>query len=206
MARPQDLETLRRMFSDQRVHLAVGIIKQLHLASDRSVLQVAVSVFPENREIIARMSWESVGADSGIFEFPAPGDLVLIGFAEGDVEHAFILKRLTSKEEKVPVKATEGNLVIRAKKDAYLSGQKVHVGKSGSAATEPLVLGLVLKTFLTNLIDSLLNAPQIGQSAMGPVMLEPQIRQDLTQFKTDFLDTASTNILSQVAFTERGDS
>jgi hypothetical protein len=90
-------------------------------------------------------------------------------------------------------------------------GQIIHFKNDGniyqgsSEADEPVVLGNVLKTLLEALIDAFLNNPQVGQCAVGPVMLDPGVRTQLTQAKQTYLSQASSNILSQKNFVERGD-
>jgi hypothetical protein len=83
------------------------------------------------------------------------------------------------------------------------SGGSIHQGSQ--EADEPAVLGNVLKTFLGDLIDAFLNAAQVGIGPTGPVFLDPTIRTQLTQFKQTFLNQASSNILAQKIFVERGD-
>jgi uncharacterized protein involved in type VI secretion and phage assembly len=143
-----DLEAMREVFKDQRTHIAVGKISGTDISSDRSVMRVKVVIFPESREIIARMTWEQVGPESGIFGFPIVGDLVLVGFAEGDDDQAFVLKRLTSKEDKIPVQAMDGSTVLKslAGKSAHvLSDTSILLGRGGDDPDEPLVLGNVFK-------------------------------------------------------------
>ena len=41
---------------DDKVHIAIGKITSLHLADDNSFLKVKVEVYPEVREIVARMT------------------------------------------------------------------------------------------------------------------------------------------------------
>lgn len=217
-----DLELLREIFKDQRLHIAIGKITQLGLSDDRSCLRVQVSILPEEREIVAMMSWEAVGADAGFFMFPEINDLVIIGQAEGDHEQAFVLKRLTSREEKIPLQATNGHLVARSRAgtNAYLQSDTLAaIGKPDGPADQPMVLGNVLKTALGNLYDALTNLitkldsdPVVICSAPGqPGYIHPTLKTDidaikasLSSDKSTFVTTASSNIVSQIAFTERG--
>lgn len=93
--------------------------------------------------------------------------------------------------------------------DAY--GHEIRIEqkamKFGSAnSNSPMVLGDVLQEYETEVLNAVLQAAQIGVCAVGPVFLDPGIRTKLTAAKLKFIDTASTNILSQLSFTERGSS
>jgi len=87
----------------------------------------------------------------------------------------------------------------------YLSETKMQFGSKTS--DEPMLLGNVTVEFLTNVLNAFLNAPNIGLDVFSlPVFLEPAIRTLLNQYKETYLNEASTNIISQLTFTERGDS
>lgn len=207
-----EIQALREVFKDNRLHFGIGLITGVELLSDNSALKVKLSVFPEQREIYATWSWDDIGPNSGTGSIPTVNDLVLFANVDGNDDLCFVIRRLSSKEDKIPKQAEGGHWFGRAKegKKAYLLGdEKVLIGKGTNAdsadPTEPLVLGNILKTFLTNVLNEFLNAPQIGTCAVGPVMLDPTIRTNLTQMKSTYLTTASSNIVSQIAFTERGE-
>lgn len=198
-----DLEGLREIFKDVRLHLGIGTVEQLGLANDGSILRVKIKLLPENRQVVAEMGF----ADVYDVTFPELKDLVVVGMIDGHPDDAFVIQILNTKEEPIPLKARTGNSVkySRPGKKLYLgSDTKVLIGKIGTDPTEPLVLGTVLTTFLTNVLDAFLNAAQIGQSAFGPVFLDPGVRANLVSYKSTYLTTASTNIVSQVSYTERG--
>lgn len=225
MAKPFDFEAIRQALADQRQHIAIGKITQLGLAPDRSCLRLQVLIFdpeqPEDREIIAVMSWDDVGANCGNIRFPSVNDMVLVAMAYGDPDHAYVIKRLTSKQEKLPFQAVGGHTVqaALAGKKLYLqSDTRINLGKPGDEPASPLVLGDVLKTLLDNLYTQLDNIitklstdPLVVCSAPGqPGVPHPTLVADLATIKTaldadktNLVDTAATNILSQTAFTER---
>lgn len=77
-------------------------------------------------------------------------------------------------------------------------------GDGGGDASEPVVLGNVLVTLLTNLIQAFTNASMIGIDSLGgPVQLSPDLKSKLAQLVSTYLSSASTNILSQKSFVER---
>jgi hypothetical protein len=161
-----DIELLKKILKDDNLHVGLGVIKRLHIAEDRSYLKVTLSVLPEEREIVATMTWESVGADSGDFDFPDTNDLVL--FAQADLgddenmeEYAFVVKRLTSSDDTIPEEALTGDKVHKAKvgkKYWNISDTAIYLSKDGTAPTENLVLGQVWKTTYSTHIDEITNA------------------------------------------------
>lgn len=204
-----DLEALRALFADDRLHVGMGKILKLGLADDRSAWRVLVSMWPEERAIVARMAFDNAGANSGFFNLPAVGEMVMVGFHDGDSDEApVVLTRVPNRENKIPERAETGDLlaVARAGKAAHVqSDSRINLSKTKNDPTEPLVLGNVNVEFMTNLLDLLLNAPQIGWDVFGlPVFLDPNIRSTLIEYKQTYLTDASTNILSQLSFTERG--
>jgi hypothetical protein len=215
---PVDIEALRKLFEDTRQHIAVGRVTKLGLADDRSCLRIQVALFPEEREIVAQMGFDSLGDGTGWLHMPEVGDMVVVAFHDGDPdEFPAVVGRFPNKTHKLPAKMTAGHLTGIARPGKHIeleSDTKIHaraprvnLAKTDADPTEPLVLGNVNVTFMTNLIDAFLNAPQIGWDALNiPVFLDPQIRQLLVEYKQTYLDDASTNILSQLSFTERGGS
>jgi hypothetical protein len=220
------LEDLRELFKDKRIYFHICKVKKLGVASDRSILRVQVEVLDDltevSREIIAVMTWDAVGTDSGEYEFPSTDDLVLVAQTEGNSDAAYVIKRLSSKADRIPQKATEGHKVSKArsgKKYYIASNAGIHICKSDNDGTEPLVLGNTLKTALGNLIDKInemidkiTGSPLTISSSPGmPSIIYPQLVTDLNAVKSDlntlkgtYVTTASTNIVSQIAFTERG--
>lgn len=211
MGRSIDLEVMREIFKDQRRHIAVGKIVQLGAAPDRSCLRLQVQLFDPtleaNQEIVALMSWDDAGPDCGSIRFPEVDDMVLVAFIDGDPNQAYVIKRLTSKEEKLPLKAMDGHTVLAALsgKNAYVSGAQVHVTKSGVEGTENLVLGQVFKTFAAQLL-TYLKAHQHTSAAPG-VLTSPPSGPTGAAADFDALKSSPINdgaILSTIAFTEKG--
>lgn len=212
-----DLESLRMIFADTKTHISIAKIKQLSVASDRSFLKCLVSIFPEQREVVARMTWAMTGPESGIVEFPEVDDLVLVAFAQGDPDYCFIISRMTSSEDKFPLKATEGHLVLKAKSGKQLwitSNNKILLSKGDGTPAENLVLGQKLKTLLSTLLekvstlsDKVSSHTHVGN--LGYPTDAPIQAGDFTSLKSDF-DALKANpvdnsaMLSDIAFTEKG--
>jgi hypothetical protein len=143
------LEDLREVFKDDRLHLAVGVIKQLSVAKDRSYLKAKVLVFPDNINMICTLSWEAVGPEAGIFQFPSVNDMVIVGYLDGHENDAYIVRRCTSREDKIPLQAIDGHLVLKALpgKKAFLSSPvEVNLVRGDNPGNERLVLGDTFKT------------------------------------------------------------
>lgn len=134
-------------------------------------------------------------------------DLALVAFVDGHEEECFLIKRITNDEDQIPALAQAGNMVkyARAGKKAYFgSDTKIGIARPDIDPTNPMVLGDILVNGLTALINAFLNAAQVGQCAVGPVYLDPSVRSALTSFNETYLTTEDSNIISQIAFTERG--
>jgi type VI secretion system (T6SS) baseplate-like injector VgrG len=219
-----DLEALREIFSDGDTHIAVGKIVKLSLADDRSVLFAQCTLLTQDRDVIAHVCWDSCGPNSGSFSFPLVGDMVVVEFAEGDEEQAYVTHRLSTTTDIIPVQAAAGHMVNRSlagKKNYLLSDTKILLGQGGDASdpTEPLVLGTVMLAALTDLstrlnavIDAIVSGPvalTIAPGSLAPTApaliaslnsIKSQVSSDLSKYVT----TAGTNIVSKIAFTERG--
>jgi len=169
---------------------------------------------PDGHQIVGKVTWSIIDDESGVIQLPKINDLVLIGLVDGDEEQAYIVDRCSSIEERIAIEALDGSLVLKASKgsktrvlsDTKILLQKGSFGTSSAPADaiSPVVLGDVLKDFLDQFINMLLNAPQIGICGVGSVQLDPGLVSQLNTLKSQFVDTASTNILSQIVFTERG--
>lgn len=153
-----DLESLREVFSDRRSHIAIAKILRVSVATDRSFVRLLVTVFPEQIEYIAKMSWDIVGSDAGVFQLPSVEDMVLVAFADGDSNQCYVIRKLTSKQDTIPLRAAEGDMTLISLAGTNLwvtSNEKIYLTKGTTVPTENLVLGQELKTLLVNLLVEL---------------------------------------------------
>lgn len=212
-----DLESLRHLFADRRTWIALGTVTKTAWATDRSVLRCQVNVWPEMRQAVARMTREDVGPDSGDFSDPSPGDLAILAFPEGDDEQAYILKFLTSKEDRAPVRAVQGHRVIKAKSGRQVwitSDNKILISKGDGVPTENLVLGQQLKLLLVDLITELMDLSQkvamhTHSGNLGYPTSPPNQSADFITLASSLDNLKSSPvedeaILSDLAFTEKG--
>lgn len=213
-----DLALLKEMLKDDSRHIAVGIIKSIDLAADRSFLKCLVRILPENIEYVARMTWDSIGSGSGSMTFPNPNDVVLVAFADGDEDSCYVIKRLSTKEDKIPVQATTGDSVIVSKdgkRTWIVSDTKIYLAKGESEPTEPLVLGNVLKTLLSDILAELADlSEKLSQHKhlgnLGYPTSAPDLSAAFLAKQSAFLEMKSSpvddsEILSDISFTEKGD-
>ena len=226
MPLPSDLEGFRQIFEDRRTYLAVGKIEKLELNSDRSVLWAYCNILTQERTVVARVTWDAIGPDSGIFQFPVVGDLVLVGWAEGDDEQAFVIRAISSKVDKIPTQATTGDAVMRSlagKKIQLITDtvakiiaeENIYLSKSDTAPTENLVLGQVLKTLLADILTELKTLSDnlaTHTHTSGPPGVQTAVPTQAAAFTASGVvfnnkKTSPVNnedILSDLAFTEKG--
>lgn len=197
-------EELKNIFKDETVHIAIAIVKALHLADDRSFLKLTVSTFPDEIESIVRMSWDAVGPESGTFTFPSVNDLVLVAIAESDEDQGFVIKRLTSKEDKIPITAVDGATVIKAlagKKLWITSNNKILLSKGDTMPEENLILGKKFQEAYSEHLDN--DAKHTHIDSMGSATtLTPTFKEKYEEIKASPVD--DNKMLSDVAFTEKG--
>jgi len=200
-----DLELLREIFKDARLHVGLGTIAQLGMATDGSALRVMVNLLPENRQVVAQMTF----ADVFSVTIPEIDDLAVVAFVDGHPDDAWVLKLVNTNEEPIPVYARAGNTMI-----APRVGKKVGIGRNTSTPTQPLVLGTVLQTLLSNVLDKLkelsdqiANHTHIGN--LGYATSVPLTAAEFLVLEADFLGykvspVDDALVLSDIAFTEKG--
>lgn len=195
------LEEMREIFRDQRQYIECGLIKSLEVAADRSKLRADVEILPEGITVVAEISWDLVGPDYGLFQFPSVNDLVLVAFCDGNEDDAFVIKRLTSKEDKIPVRAVDGHLVLAAKPGTKLdlnSNTQINLTRQGDG-NERLVLGDTFKTAYSEHLGIDEIHTHIGN--LGYSTFPPDQAADYTAIKSSPVDDAA--MLSDLSKTEK---
>lgn len=213
---PLDLEALRKIFEDKRSHVVIGEVKKTEATSDRSVLRCLLGVIPDGREIVARYTWPATGPNAGICFFPVVGDLVVVVFADGSNDDAYIISRISSKVDNLPVNALNGDLVMKALADkkAWLTGQIVQITQGDSVGTENLVLGQQLKNLLVDVLGTLkdlcdLLASHTHVGNLGFPTAPPAQASQFSSIGSSFAGLKASPvedeaILSSFSFTEKG--
>lgn len=196
-----DIEILREILDPDKMQLKCATVVDLEIPENRSVLLVDILVLPEEFPMTARMTWDHVGPDAGIFQFPSKGDLVIVGYCDGDEDEAYILRRLTSKEDKIPLQAKNGHLVLRARagtKSFLNSDTEIHLTREGEG-NERLVLGDTFRAAYSEHLDIDSRHQHIGN--LGYNTAPPNEAQDYISIKSSPVDDEA--ILSDLARTEK---
>lgn len=209
------LEELREIFRDQRLHVECGLITSLEVAQDRSKLRVGVNIVPEGNPVEAEMSWDLVGPDFGIFQFPSLNDLVLVAFCGGSEDEAIVIRRLTSKEDKIPVRAVDGHLVMAARPGTHTdvnSDTKINLTRQGEG-DEQLVLGNTFKAaYSSHLGEHVLHADHSAKHKhignLGYYTAVPDLAAQFNLVKQNVQDIKDSPvddelILSDLSYTEK---
>lgn len=201
MGKGIDLELIRQILVDDKIHLSIGKITKVTLLPDRSELIVECDLVWDSRHVVAIMAWESTGPESGDFDFPIEGELVMIAMMEGDDDHAYVVKRLTSKDEKIPNTAIGGHRVVRARSGKKLwltSSTRINLSLGDTEPTEPLVLGNTFKTALSSILQTLIDqGTQLSTQAVQISTMNTQLGLVCTQLSV--LSTAIGLVTTQLA-------
>lgn len=148
MSKSSPIEELKEMFRDDRLHMSLAVVKQIEVSADRSVLRAKCTVLPDNHSIVAIVAWDAVGPEAGVFQFPSVNDLVMIAYMDGEADQAFVVRRCTSKEDKLPLQAVGGHLVLKglAGKKTYLISDTLINLTRGEDGVEQAMLGNTFQT------------------------------------------------------------
>jgi len=213
--RSNDIEALRKILDAGKVYIAAGQIKQLELLSDRSIWNAKVQIFPENYELICRITWPMVGPNSGIFGPPEVNDLVLIAIAP-EINQSFVIQRLSSREDSIPQQAGNNNVVIKSnpgKKTYIASDTKVFLSRLNEDPTEPVLLGNVMKSLLSYVLGEIstmnekiaqhYHAGNLGYPTSIPTNASDfvTIKSNIEAKKANPVDNNAIN--SDISFTEK---
>ena len=200
--KPIGLEDLKHIFADDRLHMALGLVKKLAIPADRSVLKVSVLILPDMFEMVCTMSWESVGPDAGIFQFPSVDDLVIVGYLDGHEDEAYVIRRCTSKVDRIPMQALNGHLVLRSlagKKTFLVSDTEINLVRGDTPGDEQLVLGNTFKTAYS--LDLAKTAAHKHIGNLGYLTFVPDNQADFLAIKSSPVDDSL--MLSDVSKTEK---
>lgn len=197
-----DLETFKEILNPDNLYGRYATVQNISVPADRSKLYVDVLVLPEEFPMIAEMTWDMVGPDAGIFQFPSVNDLVIVDFLEDDEDQCVVVRRCTSSEDKIPIQAVNGNLVVKAKagtKTYINSDTAIHLTKENDG-NEPLVLGATFQTAYSEHLNIDSTHDHIGN--FGYNTSPPNQAADYVAIKSSPVDDSI--MLSDLTFTEKG--
>ena len=211
------LQQLKQIVQDRKLGLSLAEVRNVYVAEDRRTVEATVQVLPVGSEVVARLTWQAVGPDAGAYFLPSVGDWVIVGFVDGQIDQCYILSRLTSLDDKIPMTAITGDAVLRSlkeKKTWITSEKRINLSKKDEEPTENLVLGQIFKNFMINFLDQLIKtmdtlAVETHISAPpGYLSAPPQqkaiymaIKAELEKLKASPIE--DIKILSELAFTEK---
>lgn len=201
------LELWRQLFADTRTHISIAKIVKLDLLTDRSELRCEIEIWPEKVGAIARLTWDQVGPNSGVFGFPNVNDLVLVAAADGNFDQLFVIRRLTSNEDKIPLQATDGSTTIKSldgKKVKIHSDTRINLGRQNSDTNaeidQNLVLGQVFKTHQSKYLSDVSVHRHLCMPP-GYFSVVPNNAGEYTNERDNVIDNEA--ILSDLVFTEK---
>lgn len=196
-----DLEFLRELFRDDRLHIGIGAITQLGLSLDGNTLRAQVNLLPENREVVCTVGWDDIGRIC----FPEVDDLVLVAFCDGLPDEAHVIRMLTTGEEPISAFGRLGHMITNSrpgKKNYIGSDTKVSIGRIDHEGTENLVLGQQIKAMLSTVLGAIASHTHIYDDAGVPNTT--QAPGNAATFTTAKGNVDNESILSAIAFTEKG--
>lgn len=198
--------------------ISIGNIKSVSISSDNSAINCVVSLLPENRDISAMVASVYSSSAGNINLSPQVNDLVLVIY-DVNTKSYFIIGYISNPDETLDPGVKTNNIVLNALKGSLNLDAKTKINL-GHNPTEPFVLGSVLISYMTqiqSLLASILQILQTGTFLLttapnSPTAPNPATAASITQLitnnnqnKTTYLDTATTNIISQLIFGTRKD-
>jgi hypothetical protein len=193
-----DNSEIRKMIQDE-VKRQMNVIIHGAAGANDSQTETISQMFPGMTDIPARPVMHPYGFSSRA----TPGTIQVVGRVGEHIGNRMVLGH---RDGKRPADLQPGEVVLynSTGQAFYIRQGKVQLG-SGSSS-EPMVLGNVLMKCLTDLMAAFTESPQVVQTAVGPGFLDPAVRQKLMTVLQTYIQTASTNVVSQLTFTERGGS
>ena len=213
-----DLASLREIFKAGSP-ISLVVIKQVEITEELDEIRCLCEALPENNEIVARISFPSCSQGNGFFALPNANDFGICVFSDDDTP--IIVGFLSNSDDLIPEQVKDGDVVLKCLKKLHIAATKINLGKADPSAEpdEPLPLGNVLLEYFTEIhtrldaiIDAIVAGPVAIDSIGGQCPTNPALITALNAEKTllgtaksTYVDTDSSNVVSQIAFTERGD-
>lgn len=206
------VDTIKEIIMQDILNFEFASVLEYSITDDRSTVYVKVKTLPDEREIIAKMMWNTLGN----IELPSKDDLVVVGYIDNNIDDAFIFGTLNNNVDKIPIQSVEGDRVsisLPSKKNWIVSDTRINLARGEQEPQENLVLGQALKTYLVSmhekikeLSDAVSTHTHIGN--VGAPTSPPKETADFVQLGADFDTIKSDNvendtILSDLSFTEK---
>lgn len=190
-----DLRSLRQFIRNELAQIVMASIND-----NGSEARSSIKRFPNDGPITNLRSIQPFGVSSR-----APkGTDCLVNPVNGDVTHLVVAGHFDANKPKIDsdgeacLYGADGQVVYMK------SGGTIHQGSK--AASEPVVLGNVLKAFEDAILSAWIdNVSQVAYDGFGlPCILSPAVSSVLQSEKATHVDAPATNFLGQKNFVERG--
>lgn len=210
-----DIEFLKSALKENALHMSMAKVQTVEIAPDRSYMRAKVLLMPTLYEAKCYVGAEYTAPGAGLFLPLRPDDLVLVGFPLADPENGVLIKRLTSREDTIPEEFNNDKVVLKCAGPETFAVvcDSIKLGSDGT--TENLVLGQVLKTFLSSLLSEL-SAMAASAASHTHISSMPGYPSEVPDVAGDFsgnqgiFDSLKSSpvedevILSDIAWTEKG--
>lgn len=212
-----DLSLMNQMLNKDTI-ISIGNIKSVYISTDNSSINCVVSLLPENRDISAMVATVYSSSAGNVNMAPQVNDLVLVIY-DVNTKSYFIIGYISNTEEPLDSGVKTNNIILNALKGSINIDAKSQINL-GNNPSEPFVLGNVLISYMNqiqSLLSSILQLLQTGTFLLttvpnSPTAPNPATAATITQLvtnnnqnKTTYIDTATTNIISQLIFGTRKD-
>lgn len=194
-----DLDLIRQAIKGNDLHLSLALVISVDIASDRSFMKANVQLLPNLYEARVRVGAEYVAPDVGIYFPLRPNDLVMVAFPSNDIDSGVLVKRLNSREDKIPEEFNNDKIVIKAatSEPVYIVADEIKIGSKDS--DENLVLGQVFKSMMSSNLSDNASHKHIGN--LGYFTFIPDKAPSYLSRKASPIDDET--ILSAKSFTEK---
>lgn len=184
---------VRQIVREEMAPLLMGKV-----VSTQSKMRATAQRFSGENEIANQRILSSYGFASR----PKPGVECLVAPVAGDATHLNVLTHFDANRPDID----EGEAILYGADGQVIfmkNGGTIHQGTK--TANEPVVLGNVLKDFLQAYISQFIESPQLGLDSFAlPIYLDIDILAQFLSQRLQYITTASTNIVGQKNFVERG--
>ena len=138
-----NLSIFKEALRDNREWISLCQVMEEEMAMDGSAYQVKVETIPLGKEALV-----NVTRDPAISSPARPGDLWIVCFLSGNYNNGFLIKQVTSMEEKIHPKSVDGETVVSSREN-----KKINISNDPKAKLdEPLLLGKTTSEWLVKLV------------------------------------------------------
>ena len=152
------------------LHLEIGEVLAVRATQNEAFCDV--EFLSDDSNITCQVASSGAGDNAGIYFLPQIGDLVIIGCMAGSIDYAYIIARVSTEMEKIPMPALAGHAVVRSRpgKHTWVSGDRVNISKGDSVPSEGLVLGEQFVAYASEMLQGIVDSLAGLQDAVNGVI------------------------------------